>query len=165
MSEWNLECSDLADVDLNGDGKINLPELDISLARIGAELLPAEEAEEAEEAAKAYQEKLRLEAEAAEAAKEEQRRRDLEAARAAAVKETERLRKEAEAAKAEEDRRRRELEAAAIAKDTILSLSLFDYYRLLRFAFIFVFEFYLNFTHVYGSDEQTFFPTTKILIC
>jgi Ca2+-binding EF-hand superfamily protein len=35
-------------IDLNGDGKINLPELDISLARIGAELLPAEEESEEE---------------------------------------------------------------------------------------------------------------------
>jgi hypothetical protein len=33
-------------IDLNGDGKINLPELDISLAKIGAQLLPDEEDEE-----------------------------------------------------------------------------------------------------------------------
>ncbi len=37
-------------IDLDGDGKINLPELDISLARIGAQLSPPEEEEvEAEE--------------------------------------------------------------------------------------------------------------------
>lgn len=36
-------------IDLNGDGKINLPELDISLAKIGAQLLPDEEDEEGEE--------------------------------------------------------------------------------------------------------------------
>lgn len=45
---WEIDGL-VAAIDLNGDGKINLPELDISLARIGAQLLPAEEAEEAEE--------------------------------------------------------------------------------------------------------------------
>ena len=34
---WEIDGL-VAAIDLNGDGKINLPELDISLARIGAEL-------------------------------------------------------------------------------------------------------------------------------
>ena len=46
---WEIDGL-VAAIDLNGDGKINLPELDISLARIGAELLPAEEADEEVEA-------------------------------------------------------------------------------------------------------------------
>ena len=49
---WEIDGL-VAAIDLNGDGKINLPELDISLARIGAELLPAEEAEEEVEAEEA----------------------------------------------------------------------------------------------------------------
>lgn len=43
-------------IDLNGDGKINLPELDISLAKIGAQLLPEETEEETEEGAEEAEE-------------------------------------------------------------------------------------------------------------
>ena len=46
---WEIDGL-VAAIDLNGDGKINLPELDISLARIGAQLLPAEEADDADDA-------------------------------------------------------------------------------------------------------------------
>ena len=46
---WEIEGL-VAAIDLDKDGKINLPELDISLARIAAQMLPDETDSETEEA-------------------------------------------------------------------------------------------------------------------